>query len=484
MPEDTSSAPFGDRESESSSADDEGEAGPPVESLVTGRGKRVTAGNRLSSLLEKEGDDELELLFAENEEEEDIEFEEDDVDASDAELDSSTDEEDNAPAKDDDDLMGEKELQKQDRLERQKKRKAQGVFKRPGALRKRVKIDPSTTPTTPAPKSKKKSERVSWVHSEADAPTRASSRKQTVQNREVVHQRLVESEQTRIKVMQHMEEAQKRKDAAKPKALTQADRMEEATKTERRNAKSLNRWEEAEKKRAEEQRAKLEALHNRKLSGPVISWWSGLTRWVNGKIVQLGVKAIREAGHVEKPTLRESPEPAMRAENPPNEMPNALEDLDMGMPEVLHPHHLTEPSGQMALASRPQMPMPQQFTFAPPQSPYGFLDGIHAYAAMPTHQSRAEFTGTADSDLQLQNYPNPVAQGVHTLKPTNPSPASVLAPEIEFASRTLIALKNIDANALKLPDLQNSVLLKKPRVKGSASSSKFCMLGMLWLCGL
>ena len=475
MPQDASPAPFGDRESESSSADDDSEAGPPVESLVTGRDKRSTAGNRLSSLLEKEGDDELELLFAENEEEEDIEFEEDDVDASDAELDSSTDEEDNAPAQGEDDLVGEKELQKQDRQERQKKRKAQGVFKRPGALRKRVKIDLSAAPTTSAPKSKKKSERVSWVHTEADAPTRASSRKQTVQNREVVHQRLVESEQTRMKVMQHMEEAQKRKDAAKPKALTQADRMEEAMKTEKRNAKSLNRWEESEKKRAEEQRAKLEALHNRQLSGPVISWWSGLARWVNGKIMQLGVKAIREAGHVEKPALRESPEVGLSSEKLPIETPNVLEDLNTSVPEVLHPHHLTEPSGQMALPSRPQMPVSQQFTFAPPQSPYGFLDGIHAYAAMPTYQQRAEFTGTADSDLQPQNYPSSVGQGIHTFKPANPLPASVLAPEIEFASRTLVALKNMDANALKLPELQNSVLLKKPRIKGSASSSKFSM---------
>ncbi|KAL6717141.1 hypothetical protein ACLMJK_005056 [Lecanora helva] len=479
MSEDASPTPVGDPDSESSSTDSENEAGPPVELLVSGRAKRATAGNRLSSLLEKEGDDDLELLFAENEEEEDVEFEDEGENASDPELDSSSDEEDKVPAKGEDDLAGEKELQKQDRLERQKKRKAKEVFKRPGALRKRVKIDSSASPHTPATKPKKKSERVSWVHTEADAPTRASTRKQTVQNREVVFQRLVESEQTRMKVIQHMEEAQKRKDAAKPKALTQADRMEEAAKTEKKNAKSLNRWEESEKKRAEEQRAKLEALHNRQLSGPVITWWSGLARWVNGKIAQLGVKAIRDAGFVEKPTAKTAKENTeLRSENKKLAAgtPNAVEDLDTGIPEVLHPHHLTEPSGQVNLSSHRQTSIPQQYTFAPPQSPYGFLDGIHAYAAMPMHQQQAEFTGTADGDSHFPIQPGPGPQGFYNFSRAPPGPARDLTPEIEFATRTLIALKEIDTNAVKLPELQNNVLLKKPRAKGSAakvnSSSK------------
>ncbi len=469
MSEEPSHSPFGDRDRESSSADDEAEDGPVVESLVIGREKRATAGNRLSSLLDKEGDDELELLFAENEEEEDIEFEEEEVHDSDAELDSSTDEEDHAPNKGEDDLAGEKELQKQDRQDRQKKRKAQDVFKRPGALRKKVKIDPSVTPRTPAPKPKKKSERVSWVHTDADAPTRASSRKQTVQNREVVHQRLAESEQTRLKVMQHMEEAQKRKDAAKPKALTQTDRMEEAAKTERRNAKSLNRWEESEKKRAEEQRAKLEALHNRQLTGPVITWWSGLARWVNGKVAELGVKQIREAGHTEMPSGKENEDPGAGAgagaESSSANFPNTFEDLNTAVPAVLHPHHLTEPSGQMALPLAHRGPVPQRITFAPPQSPYGFLDGIHAYAALPMQQQRAEFTGTAESDLHPPHYSASISQGHYAPRPLVPVPARDLAPEIEFASRTLVALKNMDAQAVKLPELQSSVLLKKPRAK-------------------
>jgi vacuolar protein sorting-associated protein 72 len=70
--------------------------------------------------------------------------------------------------------------------------------------------------------------------------------------------------------------------------MTQADRLVEAERTERKNSKSLNRWEETEKKRSEEQKARLAALHNRQLEGPVITWWSGLAKWVNGKLAHVG----------------------------------------------------------------------------------------------------------------------------------------------------------------------------------------------------
>ncbi|MCJ1452117.1 hypothetical protein MMC28_002459 [Mycoblastus sanguinarius] len=452
-----SPAPSGDRDNVSSSADDEGEEETPVESLVTGRVKRATAGNRLSSLLEKEGDDDLELLFAENEEEEDIEFEEDE-DASDVQLDSSSDEEDDGPAKAGDDLAGEKELQKQDKLERQKKRKAQEAFKRPGALRKRVKIDPSATPT---PRPKKKSERVSWMHTEADAPTRLSSRKQTVQNREVTHQKLAIGEHTRLNTLHQMEEARKRKDAMKPKALTQAERMEEAARMERKNAKSLNRWEESEKKRAEEQKAKLEALHNRQLTGPVISWWSGLARWINGKIGQLGVREIREAGHVEKSTEAGDSKSNSNVERSVETVANGATDQDTVMSGGLRSGYVNEVSQRSEVQHGHQLSIPQQITFTPPQGPYGFLDGIHAYAALPIQQQQAEFTGTADSDSLPQSSFQPFPPRPPDQRPHMPIPEKTMTPEIEFTSRTLVALKNIDANAAKLPEMQSHVFQKK-----------------------
>ena len=461
MSRDLSPASSTDRGNDSTSSDEDANEEPNVESLVTGRAKRATAGNRLSSLLEKEGDDDLELLFAENEEEEDVEFEDEDENVSDVQLDSSTDEEDQDPAKIDDSLDGEVELQMQDRLERQKKRKAREVFKRPDALRKKVKIDTLLTPTTPATRPRKKSERVSWVPTDADAPTRVSSRKQTVQNRELVHQKLVDSEQTRINVLYKMDLATKLKDASKPRALTQADRMEEAAKTERKNAKSLNRWEESEKKRSEEQRAKLEALHNRQLTGPVVTWWSGLARWVNGKISQLGIGQIRDAGHVERSVSldvgKSAPNSNVTAKwaSPGTQIQDRSDGPERPQPglgpeiaQCLHPLDAC---------------LPQKITFTPPQGPHGFLDGIHAYAALPIQQHQPEFTGTADADSLPPNHlesPFPKQASLEARSYTHSTP------EIDFKSRSLVAIKNFDP--IKTPELQNSVLLKKKKDKLSS----------------
>ena len=468
MSRDASPTSSSHRQDGSTSSDEGAEEEPNVELLVTGRAKRATAGNRLSSLLAKEGDDELELLFAENEEEEDVEFEDEDEDASDAQLDTSTDEEDQGPAKVDDDLDGERELQRQDKLERQKKRKAQEVFKRSGPLRKKVKIDPSVTPTTPTPRPRKKSERVSWVHTDADAPTRVSSRKQTVQNRVLVHQKLVDSEQTRLKIMHSMDLAQRRKDASKPKALTQADRMEEAAKTERKNAKSLNRWEESEKKRSEEQRAKLEALHNRQLTGPVVTWWSGLARWVNGKILQLGVGQIREAGHVERSATFDKGESALNSKVAVGGNTTETKDQDTVMSESSWSGLGAGNAQRSHQPDAHQAPLSQQITFTPPQGPFGFLDGIHAYAALPMQQHQAEFTGTADADSLPPNDFQPSLSNHSNRASLRTVPNLHATPEIDIKSRTLVAIKNFDPNPIKMPELQNSVLLKKRNVKSSS----------------
>ena len=439
-----------------------------VESLVVGRTKRVTAGNRLSSLVEKEQDDEIELLFAENEQEEDESFDEDEDDASDANIgDSSSDEEDIEGNHNMDEMAGEQELQRQARQE-SKKRKAREKAKMPGMTRKRVKIDPTAVrdAAVTAPRPKKKSERVSWVATTADAPTRISSRKQTIQNREVVHQRLVNSEKQRIKVMRQMEEAQKRKEATKPKALTQAQRLEEAGKIERKNAKSLSRWEESEKKRAADEKAKLEALHNRQLSGPVISWWSGLVRWVNGKIGQVGVKEIRESGNKEEPVniaeKREGVENlALSQERLHSQNLNTQID-------VSRPQSARTDSQQQAYPTYPQLAYAQPIQFATPQGPHGFLDGIHAYAALPIPHEQAEFTGTANGG----SLPSAPSHEVPTNRYETGKPVSSPhgQPEIAFSSRDLVALKNIDANAQRLPELQHSVLIKRQKAKPQSMS--------------
>ena len=314
---------------DSDSETDEG--APQVQTLVAGRERRATAGNRLSTLLTQEADDELELLFAEDEE--DVEFEARDADEdADVRLDSSDDDDDAddgpAGADGDDNLDGERELEREARAERQaKKRKAHETLFGRSASRKKVKVDPTTTKTragakvsndsgAPAPKaSHSRSVRSTWVPSIDSAARRQSSRKATVQNKEEIRARIKEHEERRLQQIASMDvAAAKRKAKLESGALTQQDRLAEARKTERLNSKSLNRWEETEKQRQAEQKARLAALHHRKLEGPVITWWSGLAEWVNGELRRVGKKAGvnegrdgRDADETQEATRDEDP---------------------------------------------------------------------------------------------------------------------------------------------------------------------------------
>lgn len=453
-----------DEDSETSdSNDDENNDGDiPVLSLVSGRAKRVTAGNRLSSLLEKEGDDDLELLFAEDEEE-DVEFDGDDAEvASDVQLDSSSDDEDQGPAKADDDLEGERELQRQDRVERLQKRKTQDTLKRPGGLRKKLKLDRASAvglPTTPAPRPRKKSERVSWIPTAEEGPTRSSTRKQTVQNKKIVHQRMIANEKRRVTLIGTMEAAAKLKEASKPKVMTQHERMEEAARTERKNAKSLNRWEETEKKRLEDQRAKMDALQNRQLSGPVITWWSGVARWVNGKVAQIGTRQMQELDKHEKQTAERGG---------CTEIPGMLLGNEIGTSRD-HNVGITQEVHASSGAPEPRPPTfldnPQQVQSVSPQGTSRLLEGIHYYASLSSNPQRPE-TPTQDhigqelDQVPWQTQPPELPEAVALVVPQTP-PRQPLASVIEYSTRSLVVLENIDANATKTPELQNHILLKR-----------------------
>ncbi|RMD43431.1 hypothetical protein DV735_g1783, partial [Chaetothyriales sp. CBS 134920] len=284
----------------SGSSEDESDT-ESVELLVTGRERRKTAGNRYNRdlILQEAGnqaaddddeDDEVALLFAGGLDEEDDEFKSDA--AEDEDMSSSDDDDDQgggaggAGGASGDDLEGEKEIDRQRKEERARKRKAELALTGRAAIRKRPRIDPAgaaatgtgtTRPPLPKKPSKKK-ERVTWLPDQ-DAGGRASLRKQTVAHREHMLARLRESEaqSKKLKALKAIRDRERAKDA--PKAMTQADRLAEAERVERRNAKSLNRWEAMEKKRSEEQAAKLAALKDRKLEGPVITWWSGKAIW-------------------------------------------------------------------------------------------------------------------------------------------------------------------------------------------------------------
>ncbi|KAF4622776.1 hypothetical protein G7Y89_g14250 [Cudoniella acicularis] len=271
-------------DSGSGSESEEQEQEPEVEWLVTSRQRRSTAGNRLTSLLQQEEpDDELELLFAEDEEDEVFE---DADDQSDVQMDSSDDDDDQGPAAGADDLDGEKELQKQSQAERKAKRRKlnDGI---PKVMRRKVKIDP-TASQAPAPRPKKKSERASWIPTAEDAPTRASARGTTKKSKQQLHKQMIEREIKRLRQLANMEKAAAAKEAAKKPPMTQADRLREAAKIEKANSKSLSRWEEMEQQREEEQRERLAKLQNRTMEGPVITWWSGMAEWVGGKLRKVG----------------------------------------------------------------------------------------------------------------------------------------------------------------------------------------------------
>ncbi|EFQ27124.1 YL1 nuclear protein [Colletotrichum graminicola] len=246
-----------------------------VEWLVTGRSKRSTAGNRMKSMLaNEEPDSDLELLFAEDDNDEG--FTDVDDAGSDVQMDSSSDDEDEQNRGDD--LEGEKELEKQARDKKlaSRKRKAQDAI--PAKFRKKVRIDQAAAP---APRPKKKSERTSWLPSPGDMPIRASLRQTTMLSKEQLHQQMKEREAKRLKQLAVMEKKAKKLEAMKKPPMTQAERLAEAALVEKRNAKSLNRWEVAEKAREEERLAKLAALNNRTLKGPVITYWSGIGKWEN-----------------------------------------------------------------------------------------------------------------------------------------------------------------------------------------------------------
>ncbi|KAJ5142155.1 hypothetical protein N7526_003150 [Penicillium atrosanguineum] len=273
---------------QSSSEEEEGqETEAPMESLVSGRAKRSTAGLHMSALLEAAADDDLTLLFEEVED--DNEFAEDEAgEEDDMALDSSSDDDDDQGPNADNDFEGEKQLQKEER----KKRRAQNDL-RFQTLRKRVKVDPTAISAVPPARPKKKSERISWLPTLEDGPIRTSSRRQTMANKEVTHARLKDSQEKRIRIIATMKEAEKRKAHLKPKKMTQEDHLAEAARIERLNSKSVNRWEAAEKRRAEERKARIEALQNRRLDGPVMSYWSGVATWVNGRLTRVGKIEIK-----------------------------------------------------------------------------------------------------------------------------------------------------------------------------------------------
>ena len=275
----------------------------PIELMVNTRARRSNAGNRMSKLISMEEVDDIGRSLYEALEDvpddddfsgSEAEMEADDISlVSSASDNFSSDEHDSAQ---DEDFNGEKELQKEERIaQRVSKRKAHDAFlKRPGLLKRARLRDTSVrgkasaelvdsklveSPTVSTEQTqRKRSDRVlqlgtdSYVRGQS---RRLSSRASALKARAETHERLVSKERVRLITVATMKAAEERREALKRKPLTQEDRLAEAARTERLNAKSLNRWEEAERKKIAERRAKLEAQRNKGIEGEFIRYWSG-----------------------------------------------------------------------------------------------------------------------------------------------------------------------------------------------------------------
>ncbi|RKF65924.1 putative yl1 nuclear protein [Golovinomyces cichoracearum] len=252
-----------------------------VELLVNTRAKRSTAGNRLQSLLHREEpEDELELLFAEDED--DTCFVDVEADLSDLQMDSSTDEHDDGPAAEDS-SEGEKEIQNTINGARKKTKRNEKVFSK---SLKKARVD--TSLSLPTLQKKKKLEKASWLPKMGETSIRASSRHTTRQRRQELHVQMMDREIRRLKQLANMEKNAAAKAAKEAPPLTQEDRLKEAARVEKANAKSLSHWERAEREREEKQRLRMANLHCRTLEGPVITYWSGMATYIEGKLERIG----------------------------------------------------------------------------------------------------------------------------------------------------------------------------------------------------
>ncbi|ORY83899.1 YL1 nuclear protein-domain-containing protein [Protomyces lactucae-debilis] len=203
--------------------------------LALGREKRATAGNRLRDMLNLEI--ETEGMFAEDAEDDDFGSDQDQVDDHNSELDSSS-EEDAAQQEPED--AGEQALKTQEKAaNRQKKRRAAEAFTKAKPKVKQIPVAANTaTPQLP-----KKRDRASLNTS----AQRQSARAHTRQVAGAVEQRLkaAKSRQSQQVVAPRVVE----------RPLTQAERLEEAKRTEEINVASLNQVVQYEEEKKATQRA-------------------------------------------------------------------------------------------------------------------------------------------------------------------------------------------------------------------------------------
>lgn len=425
-----------------------------VETLVAGRQRRINAGNRMSALVQEEEDkeeeaDEVTLLFAQEEDEVDEDFISDEAEEGGDEFSSSDDDDENQHTAGDD-LDGERALERQEKAEKAKKRKAELALTSGAALRKKVKIDPNLPQTSAqSKKPSKKKERVSWLPTDGET-VRQSSRAHTQMQTSTTKVKLLEDEIRQAKYREQREKKERQKQREQPQQeVTQADRLAEAARIERRNLKSLNRWEESEKKRAEEQAAKLAALKDRSLNGPVVSWWSGKAVWTGPRLSMVGNK---EATQVRRTSIG-TDEPKKRGRKPKAflEQQAALREVEAGTSSLGTPRDGSVTPAPSDTAATPGLdvidapgqqnenmdsaaPQPQPSTVQIVQLPENpLLRGIQEYASVNGQVS----------PLGSQALPHLAAAppSVQDVPEANFPPEPITA---EYSTRNLVILDNFD----------------------------------------
>ncbi|KAF2232643.1 hypothetical protein EV356DRAFT_504885 [Viridothelium virens] len=446
-----------DDSSSGESSEEEEDDDNLVESLVAGRERRSTAGRWLGNLVAKAAADDAEQedvertlddIFDEGIPEEDVDFEEDAAaDDRDMAMSESDSGEDAGPGQGEDEMEGERQLLKAERAEKlAKKRKARDAMVAPLIHPKKIKTAPLVSAPesqpTARPRIPKKSERQSWLPTDLDAPIRASTRTQTVRNKVTVHARMRESEKRRQRTINSMEAAARRKFRNEQPPKTQEQRLAEAALVERKNSRSLNRWQLAEDQRQAEQKAKLEALRSKKLEGPVISWYSGPGYWVNGLLKGTGkdfkIEEVHEPADVKVTPMGTQSNESDGSVRPPQTQSHApLGDSvtqdsgtqsqgkeNQGQTESRQTSHLHD-------SDQPQAPTSLQTS-------NNLLHGIYDYANLPYQDQPPEPSLT-------QPAPPQASPPIQLPLRTSPAPPTTLQPAptiVDIALRSLIIMSN------------------------------------------
>ncbi|EME45503.1 hypothetical protein DOTSEDRAFT_71273 [Dothistroma septosporum NZE10] len=418
--------------------------------LIATRAKRATAGNLYATLRANLDDEELQKELLAEEEDDQGEYEASEKEDDDAAMESSSDDEDAGPPKEgeQEDLEGEKALKRAERVEAKKKRKMEEAKMRVPAFaraKKRVKLaDDVKAEDGSAPKKpKKKSERSDWRPTDADAPTRQSSRAAAVANREIVHANLKESLVRSEKQKKVMANHQAREQFKKRMEWTQEERLAKTARIEKETAREFGRWEREEAERQRLRDEQLAAKRNRGLDGPVIRYWSGSVLWEGDKIKKKRLHGSVNVDDLNDELTKTSGATSINGDDTTDALanfaagkltdtaPTSTSGSGLGTPGLTVPKNAapaaTPGPSQLELQQKAQQP--QANPQGQSESQTHWLDGIEQYASeQPEPVPPSTMAPAAPMPLQTNPY-TPSATSINgapaqypSVQPTSPYP--------------------------------------------------------------